>query len=137
MVGVTLDSSVYIRALHLGGPAAVLIGRAKAGNLRIDLSIPILNETLRVLRDTFQWDGYSIHDMREKLERITNIVTPKEVVNVIDHDPPDNRILECAAEAKSDYIISQDKDLLRLKAYKSIPILTISEFLNMGETEAS
>jgi hypothetical protein len=41
----TIDSSVYIRALHLGGPAALLIGHAKAGNIRIDLSDAILTET--------------------------------------------------------------------------------------------
>jgi predicted nucleic acid-binding protein len=34
---------------------------------------------------------------------------------VIDYDPPDNRILECAAEAGSEFIVSEDKDLLRLK----------------------
>jgi predicted nucleic acid-binding protein len=34
-------------------------------------------------------------------------------------------------EAKSDFIISQDKDLLRLRAYEGIPIVTIFEFLNM------
>ncbi len=57
MISATIDSSVYIRALHLGGPAALLIGHAKAGNIRIDLSDPILNETLRVLRDKFGWSG--------------------------------------------------------------------------------
>jgi len=84
-----------------------------------------------VLRDTFGWDGYSIHDMRGKLQLLSNFVTPTKTIEVIEHDPPDNRILECAVEAKSDFIISQDKDLLRLRAYEGIPIVTIFEFLNM------
>jgi hypothetical protein len=58
---------VYIRALHFGGPAALIIGHAWAGNIRIDISNPILDETLRVLRDKFQWNGYMIQDARGKL----------------------------------------------------------------------
>jgi hypothetical protein len=57
VIGATIDSSVYIRALHFGGPAALLIGYARAGKIRIDISDPILNETLRVLRDKFGWSG--------------------------------------------------------------------------------
>jgi len=57
VISATIDSSVYIRALHLGGPAARLIGHARVGNLRIDVSDPILAETLRVLRDKFEWSG--------------------------------------------------------------------------------
>ncbi len=108
-----------------------MIGEARIGSLRIDLSEPILHETLRVLRDTFGWDGYSIHDMRGKLQSLTNLVTPTKTVDVVKCDPPDNRILECALEAKSDFIISEDKDLLRLRSYEGIPIVTVFEFLNM------
>ena len=57
MIGATIDSSVYIRALHLGGPAALLIGHARAGNIRIDISETILDESMRVLRDKFEWSG--------------------------------------------------------------------------------
>jgi predicted nucleic acid-binding protein len=57
VISATLDTSVYIRALHFGGPAALILGHARAGNIRIDISEAILAETSRVLRDKFQWDG--------------------------------------------------------------------------------
>jgi hypothetical protein len=57
VIGATLDTSVYVRALHFGGPATVIIGHARAGNIRVDISDAILAETNRVLRDKFQWDG--------------------------------------------------------------------------------
>ena len=44
-------------------------------------------------------------------------------------DPDDDRILECAVTAGSDYILSYDKDLLRLKEYAGIKIVTASDFL--------
>ena len=53
MISATLDTTVYIRALHFGGPATVIIGHARAGNIRIDISDAILAETIRVLRDKF------------------------------------------------------------------------------------
>jgi predicted nucleic acid-binding protein len=53
LTSATLDTSVYIRALHFGGPAALLLGHARAGTIRIDISDPLLDETVRVLRDKF------------------------------------------------------------------------------------
>jgi hypothetical protein len=67
LISATLDSSVCIRALHLGGPAALIIGHARAGNVRTDISDAILNETMRFLRGKFGWNGYMIHDARGKL----------------------------------------------------------------------
>jgi predicted nucleic acid-binding protein len=39
--------------------------------------------------------------------------------------------LECAAAAKSDYIVSEDKDLLRLGQYDDARILTIADFIQI------
>lgn len=44
-------------------------------------------------------------------------------------DPKDNLILDTALQGKVDYIVSGDKDLLVLKKYKGISILTPKEFL--------
>jgi putative PIN family toxin of toxin-antitoxin system len=132
LISATLDSSVYIRALHLGGPAALLIGHARAGNIRIDISDPILNESLRVLRDKFQWDGYRTQDARGKLLSIGNHVSPAETVSVIKEDPDDDRVLECAAAAESDFIVTEDKDLLRLGRFGNARIVTIREFVKLS-----
>ncbi len=48
-------------------------------------------------------------------------------------DPDDNRILECASAAGSDYIVSGDKDLLRLGTYDSMRILNVSDFLELEQ----
>jgi len=84
---------VYVRATHFGGPAALLICHPRAGNIRIDLSDPILNETLRVLRDKFPWNGYMIQDARGKLLSLGNLVSPPVTLSVIKEDPDDDRVL--------------------------------------------
>jgi len=45
-------------------------------------------------------------------------------------DPTDNRILEYALAADAGYLITGDKDLLDLKSYRSIKILTPRDFLS-------
>jgi uncharacterized protein len=134
VISATLDTSVYIRALHFGGPATVIIGHARAGNIRIDISDAILAETVRVLRDKFQWDGYALQDARGKLLAVGNHVFPTETVRVIKEDPDDDRILECAAAARSDFIVSEDKDLLRLGHFGDARIVSVRDFINLALT---
>jgi predicted nucleic acid-binding protein len=102
---------------------------AQRGAIRIDTSGAILNETIRVLREKFEWDGYRLHFTRLKLASFANLVTPTQILDVIQEDPPDNRILECAVEAGSQYILTWDKDLLRLGKYIEIEIVRPADFL--------
>jgi putative PIN family toxin of toxin-antitoxin system len=81
-----------------------------------------------VLRDKFGWEGYRLRFGREALRKLARIVEPTETIAIAD-DPDDNRILECAVEAKSDFIITNDKDLLRLRSYAGIPIIRASDFI--------
>lgn len=109
VISATLDTSVYIRALHFGGPATVIIGHARAGSIRIDISDAIVAETNRVLRDKF----------------------PTETLHVVKEDPDDDRILECAAAAKSEFIVSEDKDLLRPGQFGNARIVSVGDFINL------
>ena len=79
VISATLDTSVYIRALHFSGPATLILVHARAGSIRIDISDAIVTETNRVLRDKFQWDGYSLQDARDKLRALGNHVSPTEI----------------------------------------------------------
>ncbi|MDP9170385.1 MAG: putative toxin-antitoxin system toxin component, PIN family [Acidobacteriota bacterium] len=134
VISATLDTSFYVRALHFGGPATIIIGNARVGTIRIDISEAIVAETNRVLRDKFQWDGYMLQDAREKLRALGNHVSPTETLHVIKEDSDDDRILECAATAKSDFIVSEDKDLLRLGQFGSARIVSIRDFITMALT---
>jgi predicted nucleic acid-binding protein len=52
-----------------------------------------------------------------------------QTLDVITEDEPDNRILECAVAAGSEFIISADKDLLRRSSYAGIAIVRPADFL--------
>jgi predicted nucleic acid-binding protein len=61
-------------------------------------------------------------------------LSPTETLNVIKEDPDDDRILECAASAKSDLIVSEDKHLLRLGRFGSAGIVSVRDFINLAFT---
>jgi uncharacterized protein len=126
---VTLDTNIYVSPLEFGGVGARLLGMARAGMIGIDISDAILDELVTVLRDDFAWEAYRLHFAREQLARLGNLVTPKIAIDVIKEDPDDNRILGCALEAGSKFIVTGDKDLLRLSAYGNIRIVTASQLL--------
>lgn len=118
MRGVTFDSSVYVSALAFGGVCGRLMMMARNGDFRLDVSEAIIKEVVTVLREDFHWQPYRIQDAWRKLASIGNMVSPKQELRAIKEDPDDDRILECAVEACSEFIVSWDKDLLRLKELK-------------------
>jgi putative PIN family toxin of toxin-antitoxin system len=81
-----------------------------------------------VLRDKFGWEGYRLHFAMLELRKFAHIVVPTQVLDVT-RDPDDNRILECAIAAGSDYIVTYDQDLLRLGEYAGIKIVSAADFL--------
>jgi len=72
----------------------------------------------------------------EEVLKTAKFVKVTNKLNVIkDHDS-DNKFLECALAAKANFIVSGDKHLLKIEAYKKIKILRVIDFLqliNMAE----
>jgi putative PIN family toxin of toxin-antitoxin system len=132
VVGVTFDTNIYVSALEFGGINARLLGMARAGAFRLDVSDAILNELVSLLRDDFRWDGYRLHFAREQIVKMANRVIPSQTIVAIKEDPDDNRILECGVAAGSGFIVTYDNDLLRLGEYKKIKIIRAVDFVQSG-----
>lgn len=60
------------------------------------------------------------------------LLKPRKHYTLIKDDPDDNKYIDCAVCGKAQFIISNDKHLLNLVAFKSISITTPSSFLQMG-----
>lgn len=66
----------------------------------------------------------------ETLAESAALVFPTERASGAVSDPDDEKVLECALAAEADFIVSGDKrHLLRLKAFRGIPIVSPAEFL--------
>lgn len=55
------------------------------------------------------------------------MVDPIVMIKVIEGDPEDNKFVEAAVSGEADFIVSQDKHLLKLKEYGRIRILKPEE----------
>jgi uncharacterized protein len=58
------------------------------------------------------------------------MVYPKIKVQIIEEDPSDNRILECALAAGAEFIVTGDKHLLKLGQFEQTKILTPRELFD-------
>jgi hypothetical protein len=76
-------------------------------------------------------DSFKISIILDSIRDISIFVSPSFTLSVVERDKSDDRILECALEAKADYIISGDSRLLSLKEYQGIKILSPAEFLKL------
>ena len=73
----------------------------------------------------------------ELLTRYLNvaIVVEPDAVPQIARDPDDDHVLACALEARADFIVSGDADLLTLKTYRDIPIVSAAEAMRRVEAQ--
>lgn len=136
MLRVTSDTNILISGLVFprGKPFEVL-ALARDGKINLTVSNAILDEMEDVLQRKFQWTAEETADARERIRRIARTVHPAVQIDVIKEDPPDNRILECAVAAGADFIVTGDKDLLRLGRYDSIHMVTASELLEVSRAQ--
>jgi hypothetical protein len=63
----------------------------------------------------------------------TERVTPSQKLDAVPDDPADNRILECAVEGKSEYLVTRDKHLLRLGRYGGTKMIKVADFLVVAQ----
>jgi putative PIN family toxin of toxin-antitoxin system len=107
---VTADTNIFISALIFrGGKPFHLLELARKGSISLTVSRAILDEMEGVLARKFNWPPEDIADARRRITAAARTVEPRVQLDIIKEDPPDNRILECAVEAGSDYIVSEDR----------------------------
>ena len=127
---VVLDTNVLISALALISESSdQVIEFARRGEIELYISKPILVEFKRVLKDKFRYSEGEANERLYLILKIAELANPKERFSAIEDDESDNRILECAFAAKANFIVSGDKHLKNLKEFKSIKILSPSEFI--------
>lgn len=129
MTRVVLDTNVFVSAV-LGGRLAAVIDHWRAGRLTLVVTDEIVGEYLSVLRrPKFGLPDDLIDDVMGYLFRHAEFVTPAERLQVVQADPADDRFLEAAIAGEAAWIVSGDRHLLSLGAYRGIPIITPHDLL--------
>jgi len=132
MIKVVIDTSTLISALGWSGNPQKVMNECLGNKFKLVSSSEILEEVREVLfRPKFDFiDSDKKNEFILLLSQLAEIITPKHKVNVC-RDKDDNKFFELALTAKVKIIISSDDDLLSIKGYKDIKILSPSEFLEL------
>lgn len=127
---VVLDTNITVSALGWRGPSHDIVQSCLAHQRNQVLSPDLLTELDRVLRyPKFHFSDSDILDYLTLLTEAADIVRPNFQVALIEADPSDNRVLECALAGFADAIVTGDEHLLDLGEFEKIPILRPKAFL--------
>ncbi len=123
------DTNVLVAAFVAEGICSRLLTRGRKKQFRLVVCPIILQEFERVLTKKF---SATRNETRSALQIVSevvhSVVHPSQSVQSVCRDPGDDAILACALEAGADYLVTRDEDLLELKVFKGIRIITPRDF---------
>ena len=134
MVHAVFDTNVLVSILISRGKPRELWNEVLEGKIRLELSNELLKEFNEVIaRPEFKkyLRRSSLTRFRRILLKKANITRVKMRFAQITEDADDNIVFEAASSSGAEYIVSGDKDLLKLKEFKGIKIVTADEMLKI------
>lgn len=126
---VVIDTNIFVSSFFGGYPRQV-IDLWKQGRITLCLSKKIVDEYVRVL------EGLGVEE--EELKEILSLFaqgfhclftskTPS--LRIVEEDPADDKLFECAVALKAEYIISGDAAVVRVGDYMGIKVGGPKEFM--------
>lgn len=129
MIRVVVDTNIIISSVFWRGSPYEVVLKGVLREYQLVTSTAILDETADRLRNKFRFPERGIHRLVDILLTYSHLTEPSSRFDVV-RDKKDNKILECAFDGKTDYIVTGDTDLLYIKEFKGIKIITAKEFLD-------
>ncbi|MDP2951159.1 MAG: putative toxin-antitoxin system toxin component, PIN family [bacterium] len=129
MTKAVLDNNVIISAILSKGAPSKCFFKLLEGDFLNYTSPPIIDELRDKLLTKFNFPAAQVQTTLELLVANSEVVYSKEPLLLVEEDPSDNKIIECAVQAEVDFIVSGDKHLLNLKKVHQIKIINPSDFL--------
>lgn len=126
---VVLDTNILISAIIFGGkPGQILYSVIEEKVIAVTSPV-LISELKEVFSKKFPLRETDFKLAIKNIEEIFRTIQPKKTINIL-KDDDDNRILEVALESGCSYIVTGDRDLLDLRTFKNIKIVTPDNFLS-------
>jgi putative PIN family toxin of toxin-antitoxin system len=126
---VVLDSGIWISAFQFGGtPQAAL--DSVFSNHTIAICDQIVAEVRATLVRKFSWKDEEVLAILKEYIRDGAHVEVTGTLHGVCRDPKDDMVFECAVKAHAEIILSGDNDLLSVKTYSGILVLTARQYLD-------
>ena len=131
-----LDTNVVASGLLWDGRPARLIDAAQANEVELFTSRVLLAELTRILRrakftKAIAASGASLEALVLGYAELAILVTPVQIPPTVLDDPDDDHVLACALAGNAELVVSGDRDLLWLKTFRDIPIITPAEAMRI------
>ena len=130
---IVIDTNVYISGTFwTGSPKQLLIMASRKQFITL-VSQGILDEIIDILTREDKPFRLSIEEAKRVVHKILEyavMVTPIQRFTVC-KDEKDNMVLECAINGKADFIVTGDSDLLALKKYEGMQIVTVRKMFEI------
>jgi putative PIN family toxin of toxin-antitoxin system len=128
---IVLDANVLVSGIFWGGYPHRVLEMWARDRVEVVVSHEILTEYDRVITQLGHKEGLAhlSHHWLMFIGQYGIVATVRTPVQVC-RDPADNKYLSCAVDGNADFIVSGDRDLLVLKEFIGIPILTPRQFID-------
>lgn len=134
MKKVVVDTNVLISAFLFKGRSAAVLEYIITSH-QLYFSDWLLDEFYEKLRYKFNVDVKIIEEIIEVLSRQSINIAPFGVAPDICSDKDDNNVLHLVEYATADYLVTGDKQLLKINQYKSCKILNPTDFFEAVNNE--
>ncbi len=123
------DTNVLLAAFLTEGVCEKLLARARKRHFDLITCPFILHEFERILAKKFPATKQEKETALALIAEATrDSVQPSRVPAGACRDKDDDNVLACAVEAAAEYLVTGDKDLLHMRTFKGIRIITPREF---------
>lgn len=125
---IVVDTNVLISGVFFGGFPRKILNAIVEERLTACATTEIVDEYEEIIQEMIRRkQGRLNQQFLTPLIRVLEIIEPVSNVQIC-RDPDDDKFLECAKDAHALYIVSGDKDLLVVKQFEGIQIVTAKEF---------
>lgn len=126
---VVIDTNVLLSGLLWHGAPHTLLNHVRNGIAELVMSQALLDELTEVIaRPKFATilarTTRTPERILSEMQILADIIVAPALPVPVCRDPDDDTVLACAQAARADFIVSGDDDLLILKEFQNIPIIT-------------
>lgn len=130
-----VDTNVLVSAFLWQGTPGRVIELAGEKQVQLITSRALLDELAATLAKKklaryVAATGLAANQMLANYRRIATLVTARQLDERVSHDADDDAVLSCTLAARADLIVSGDDDLLSIKTFNSIPIVSVAHAVN-------
>ena len=132
---IVVDTNVVASAVLFGGKPGALIRFVLTHAVSAVATQEIIAEYQSTIDSLFQkYNGRELFFSADSIYSAMEIIPAQTRVDVC-RDPDDNKFISCAIDGQCYYIVSGDKDLLTLKEYSDVKIVTVAEFFELMKAQ--